>query len=112
VVVADDRGMELIRAATSAMRKSKADISYGNLEMANANVSDDKMRVDLTRKIYWRPKKMNLRHGAALVFMGWYLIVPHTCGHIISVTYGCRCRSGKSYNASTPRPLAKFTSKK
>ena len=32
----------------------KADISYGNQEMANANNSGDKMLVDSTRKIYWR----------------------------------------------------------
>jgi hypothetical protein len=32
----------------------KADISYGNQEMANANDSGDKMLVDSTRKIYWR----------------------------------------------------------
>lgn len=32
----------------------RADISYGNQEMANANDSDDKMLVDSTKKIYWR----------------------------------------------------------
>lgn len=32
----------------------KADISYGNQEMANANDSGDKVLVDSTRKIYWR----------------------------------------------------------
>ena len=32
----------------------KADISYGNQEMANANNGGDKMLVDSTRKIYWR----------------------------------------------------------
>jgi hypothetical protein len=32
----------------------KADISYGNQEVANANDSGDKMLVESTRKIYWR----------------------------------------------------------
>ena len=32
----------------------KADISYANQEMANANDGGDKMLVDSTRKIYWR----------------------------------------------------------
>lgn len=32
----------------------RADISYGNQEMANTDDSDDKMLVDSTKKIYWR----------------------------------------------------------
>jgi hypothetical protein len=32
----------------------RADISYGEQAMANANHSEDKQLVDSTRKIYWR----------------------------------------------------------
>ena len=32
----------------------RADISFGNQEMANAHDSDDQMLVDSTKKIYWR----------------------------------------------------------